>query len=120
MGLAQFDGPAIARRKRLIFAVAAAVPDGSDGVDHMPRRQPIALGDLGVAGLATIQHAAFDRELRPGCAMNRAVDAAAAEQRRIGGVDDGVNAQGRDVGDETSSRAEATWREAKLRRRPPC
>jgi hypothetical protein len=32
--------------------------------------------------------------------MDRAVDAAATEQRRIRGVDDGVNAQRRDVGDD--------------------
>jgi hypothetical protein len=30
--------------------------------------------------------------LRPGSVMNRAIDAAAAEQRGICGVDDGVNA----------------------------
>ena len=30
--------------------------------------------------------------------MDRAIDAASAEQRRIGSVDDGVNAQGGDVG----------------------
>jgi hypothetical protein len=32
--------------------------------------------------------------------MDRPIDTAAAEQRGVGGVDDGVNAQGRDVGDE--------------------
>ena len=32
--------------------------------------------------------------------MDRAVDAAAAEQRGVRGVDDGVNAQRRDVGDD--------------------
>ena len=32
--------------------------------------------------------------------MDRAVDAASAEQRGIRGVDDGVNAEGRDVGDD--------------------
>ncbi len=32
--------------------------------------------------------------------MDRAINAAAAEQRAIRGVDDGVNAQGRDVGDD--------------------
>jgi hypothetical protein len=32
--------------------------------------------------------------------MNRAVDATTAEQRRVRGVDDGVNAQARDVGDD--------------------
>jgi hypothetical protein len=32
--------------------------------------------------------------------MDRTIDAATAQQRRIRGVDDGVNAQGRDVGDD--------------------
>jgi hypothetical protein len=32
--------------------------------------------------------------------MDRTIDAATAEQRRVRGVDDGVNAQGRDVGDD--------------------
>jgi hypothetical protein len=32
--------------------------------------------------------------------MDRAVDATAAQQRRIGGVDDDVNAKCRDVGDD--------------------
>ena len=32
--------------------------------------------------------------------MDRPIDAAATEERTVGGVDDGVNAQGRDVGDE--------------------
>ena len=98
-GTARWRGDST-RRKRLILAVAAAVPDRPDGVDHMPRRQPIALGDLGVAGLAAMQRAAFGEQLRTGCAMDRAVDAAAAEQRGIGGVDDGVNAQRRDVGND--------------------
>ena len=32
--------------------------------------------------------------------MDRTIDAATAQQRRIRGVDDGVNAQGRDIGDD--------------------
>ena len=90
----------VARRQRLIFALAAAVPDRTDGMNHMPRRQPITLGDFGVAGLAAMERAAFGQQLGPGRAMDRAIDAAAAEQRGIRGVDDGVNAKRRDVGDD--------------------
>jgi hypothetical protein len=61
-------------------------------MNDMPRRQPVALGDFGVAGLAAMERAAFGEQLRSGCAMDRAVDAAAAQQRGIRGVDDGVNA----------------------------
>ncbi len=61
-------------------------------MNHMPRRQPITPGDLGVAGLAAMQRAAFGEKLRAGRAMDRAIDAAATEQGRVRSVDDGVNA----------------------------
>src|SRR4051794_26418592 len=67
-------------------------------MDDMPRRQPIGFGDLGVAGGAAAQRAALGEQFRPGGAMDRAVYAAAAEQRGICRVDDGVNAQGGDIG----------------------
>ena len=46
--------------------------------------------------------------------MDRAIDAATAEQRAIGRVDDGVNAQRRDVGNEDLEprRAELARRKA--------
>ena len=69
-------------------------------MNHMPGRQPVALGDLGVAGGATIEPAAFGKQLWPGAAMDGAIDPSSAEQRRIGGVDDGVDAQGRNIGDD--------------------
>ena len=47
-----------------------------------------------------MKRAAFGEKLRPGRAMDRTIHAAPAEQRPIGGVDDGVNAQCRDVGDD--------------------
>jgi hypothetical protein len=46
----------------------------------MSCRQPISVGDLGVAGLAAIQGAAFGQKFRPGRAMDRPIDAATAEQ----------------------------------------
>ena len=55
----EFDRAAIARRQRLIFAQATAVPDRTDGMNHMPRRQPISLRDFGIAGLATMERATF-------------------------------------------------------------
>jgi hypothetical protein len=47
-----------------------------------------------------VEHAAFGEEIRPRRAMNRAIDAAPAEERRIRRVDDGVNAQRGDVGND--------------------
>ncbi len=69
-------------------------------MDDVPRRQQVAAGDLGVAGGAAIEGAAFGEELRTGGAVDRAVDPAAAKQRRVRGIDDGVKAEGGDVRDD--------------------
>ncbi|SDJ81905.1 hypothetical protein SAMN05444171_0640 [Bradyrhizobium lablabi] len=82
----------------MILASVAAVPDRPDRMNHMFGRQPVALGDLGVAGGAAMQGAAFGKQFGTGSPMDRAIDTAAAEQRRIRGVDDGVNAQTGDIG----------------------
>jgi hypothetical protein len=92
MGLAQLQCAAVTRRQRLVLAFAATVPDRADGMNDMPRRKPVARGDLGVAGLAACKRAAFGKQPRPGGAMDRAINPAAAEQRAIRRVDDGVNA----------------------------
>jgi hypothetical protein len=47
-----------------------------------------------------VEHPALSDEVRPRGTMNRAVHAAPAKQRRVRGVDDGVNAQCRDVGND--------------------
>lgn len=86
--------------ERGIFAMAAAVPDRADGVDHMARRQTVAAGDLGIAGGAAAERFTFGEQFTTGCTMDRAIDAAAAEQRRIGGVDDRVDGERGDVGDD--------------------
>jgi hypothetical protein len=98
--LAQLHGAAITRRQRLVLAFAATLPDRSDGMNDMPRRKPVTMGDLGVAGLAATEPAAFGEQRRSRGAMDRAVDPAAAQQRAIRGVDDGVNAQCGDIGDD--------------------
>jgi hypothetical protein len=46
----------------------------------MSRRKPISVGDLGAAGLAAIQSAAFGKKFGPGRAMDRTIDAATAQQ----------------------------------------
>jgi hypothetical protein len=47
-----------------------------------------------------MQRAAFGKKLGSRGAMNRTIDAATAEQRAIRGVDDRVDAERRDVGDD--------------------
>ena len=89
---------AIAGREQIILAVAATIPDRSDRVDDMSGFEAITPGDLGITGRATAERAAFGQQFRAGAAMDRTIDTAATEQRQIRGVDDGVNAQCRDVG----------------------
>ena len=100
MRLAKLDTATIARCEQRIFVTGTAVPNRSDGMDHMSRREPVALGDLGVSRFAAVERPTFGKQFRPGCMMDRAVDAAPAEERRIRGVDDGVNAQCGDVGND--------------------
>jgi hypothetical protein len=98
VALAQLDGAAIAGGQCIVLTVATAMPYRPDGMNDMPGRKPVTFGDFGIAGGAAAEAAAFGQKLRSGGAMDGAIDAAAAEQRFIGGVDDGVNAQGGDVG----------------------
>jgi len=98
MLLAKFHRAAIAGGEQIVLAEGAAVPHRPNCVDHMLGRQAVATGDLGVTRLAALEHLAFSHELRPRSTMDRTIDAASAEQRRIRGVDDGVNAQRGDVG----------------------
>jgi hypothetical protein len=69
-------------------------------MNHMPRRQPITPSDFCLAGRAAVEVTTLGEQFGAGRAMNSAIHAAAAEQRRIGRVDDGVNAQRGDVGNE--------------------
>ena len=100
MALAEIDGAGITGREQFILASDAPIPDRADRVDHMPGGQPVAGSDLGAAGFAAMKGAAFLEQLRSCGAMDRAIDPAAAEKRRIRRVDDGINAQGRDIGDD--------------------
>src|SRR5579862_4372208 len=89
---AKRDGAAITGGEQLVFAALAAIPDWSNRVNDMAGSQPIAFADLGVAGLATTELAAFLEQPRPGRAMDRPIHAAPAEQRGVSGVDDGIDA----------------------------
>src|ERR1700675_3443914 len=89
---------AIAGGKQLLLALAATVPDRTDGVNDVLGRQPMTPRDLGSAGRAAAERSAFDKQFRPRGAMDRAVNATATEQRLIGGIDDGVDRKRGDVG----------------------
>src|ERR1700722_929196 len=55
----QFNRAAIARSKLRILIARTTVPDGTHGMDHMPRGKQMTLGDFSVAGLATAERPPF-------------------------------------------------------------
>src|SRR6516164_2524106 len=90
---------AITGREQVVLALAAAAPHRADGVDDVLSFEAIAAGDLGGTGVAAAERATFGEKLGPGGAMDGAVDAAAAEQRSVGSVDDGPDIERGDVRD---------------------
>ena len=54
-------------------------------------------GDLGLPGLATVQGAALGEQSGAGSTVDRAVHAAAAQQRAVRRVDDGLHLEPGDV-----------------------
>src|SRR3954447_13907649 len=53
IGPAELKRTAIAGAQRLCLTASAAVPDRADCMDHMTRREKVALRDLGIAGRAS-------------------------------------------------------------------
>ena len=72
---------AIAGGQQFTFPVGAAAPLRPDGVDDPAGRESEAWCGLGRADIAAAEEAAMLQQFGPGGAMDRAVDAAAAEQR---------------------------------------
>src|SRR5215467_3005409 len=90
---------AIAGRQQLVLALGLLAPDRTDRVDDMPGLEPVAARDLRGSGLAAAERAAFRQQLRARGAMDRAVDPAAAPQRAVRRIDDGVDVERGDAGD---------------------
>lgn len=63
-----------------IFPAAAIMPDRAHGMDYVLGRQPVSAGDLGIAGLAAAERAAFVKQFGPGRAVDGAVNATAPQQ----------------------------------------
>jgi hypothetical protein len=115
MKLGDFERAAIAGREQSILVSAAAAPDRPHRMDHMSRPELEARRDLGFAGWATIQRQAGLEKLGAGGPVDGAINAAAAGKARIGGVDDRIDAERRNVGDEdfeTGRRDFTPWRAA--------
>ena len=81
----------VAGDERVPLAAAAAVPHGSDGVDHIFARQTVRPRDLRLAGLAAVQRPALFKKPRSRRPVDAAVHSAAAEQRLVGCIYDGVH-----------------------------
>src|SRR5205085_1100959 len=87
----------VTRRQQCFFIRSSAMPDGTDRMNHVFRRQTIAGGNLCLASLTTSERSAVGQQFWPRRAMDCAINAAAAEKRRICGVDDRINRKLRDV-----------------------
>src|SRR5713226_4208275 len=81
----------IATRQEFVFITLAAVPDGSDGVNDPFGPKAISFGDLGFAGITSIERPTFFRELGAGGAVNCSIDASAAQETLVGGVDNRID-----------------------------
>src|SRR6266571_2208756 len=66
-------------------------------MDHVSGRQPIALGDFGVARDAAAEAGALRYQLRPGGPVDGAVHSTTAQQGSVSSVDNGIDRQFGDV-----------------------
>ena len=87
----------VAGGQQLPLAMMTILPDGACGVDDVFARQAIPAGDLRFAGSASVQRPALLKQLRSRGTMDRAVHTAAAQQGRVGGVDDGIHRHLRNI-----------------------
>src|SRR5262249_8516736 len=71
----------------------SAAPDRPDSVNHEASRQVIAAGDLRFAWLTTAERAAFGQQFGTGRTVNRPIDTATTEKRRVRRVHNGINLQ---------------------------
>src|SRR5439155_6258389 len=81
----------------LRLAMFSTCPNWTDGVNDETRGQIISPSDFCLARRATSKCPAFGEELWPGGAVNCAIDSAAAEQRGVCCVHNGINLQLGDV-----------------------
>src|SRR5438094_8539850 len=81
----------------LRLAMCPAMPDRSDGVDDESSGQTIATSDFRFTGFTAAKCTAFREQFRSSGAMNRAVDSAAAEKRRVRRVHNRIDLELRDI-----------------------
>ena len=91
MLLSQLKARTIAGGEQLRLAVIAAVPDGADGVDDVFAGKRIRAGELCLTGLAAAEPQALREQPRPRRTVDAAVHPAAARQRRLRRIDNGIH-----------------------------
>jgi hypothetical protein len=99
MHVTEFDCPAITRGQRLALA-PATLPHRTDGMNYVPRRQSIGLRDFSITRDAAMERPALGEQFGACRAVDRAIDAPAAQQRTIRSADDRVNAQACDISED--------------------
>ena len=95
----------------LVFAVPAAHPNGAHGVNDEFRREVVALGEPTFADGAAVKRQALIQETAPCCPVDGAVNAGAAQEGLIGGIDNGIHLQRRDVAQNDSDAFLRVWHE---------
>ena len=96
----QLQTIAITGGKQVVFIVFPIAPDRADGVNDMLCRKLMAGGDSGITRVATAKLSAFFEKSFTSRAMYRSIDAASAQERGIGSIDDRIHLQPGNVGIE--------------------
>lgn len=91
---------AVAGRQQSRLPRAAALPDGTGGMNDVFRPEPVAAGNLSLSGFTAAEGSAFGEQFRSGGAMDSPVHAAAAQKGTIGGIDDTFRVRLCDVADD--------------------
>lgn len=94
----QIKAVRVAAAQLLRLARMAAMPDRPHGVNDVAAWQAVSAGDAGLPRGAAAQLAALLQQFRPGGAVNGPIHPAAAQQRRIGGIHNGIHGQRGDIG----------------------
>ena len=71
--------------------------NGAYRMDDVVCGQFVAAGDSGLAGLTATQATTRGQEFGTGGSVDGAVNAAAAQERAVGGIDNGIYLQARDI-----------------------
>lgn len=95
----------------LVFAVPAAHPNGAHGVNDEFRREVVALGEPTFADGTTIKRQTLVQDAASRRPVDGAVNAGAAQEGLIGGIDDGIHLQRRDVAQNDADAFLRVWHE---------